>query len=373
MILATFLLTSCVEEYWPDLDKYENILVVDALIHDGKGPFEINISRSAALDMPVFNGVANATVKIKCDDGTETVCQQQERGYYFTPENFKCEKGKQYQLYIKTMQGDIYESVFSTLPETIEIDHADAVIETQPDPEYYYERPGAQFYITSKRAPIDSAYYLWNMTETFEYHSDFRIYYVFDGYLRDMLNRDSLKVCYRTMEVPEFFTHSTINQQSPEVLNFPLNFVDNESRRLAIKYSLMIKQFSISSDDYKFWSSVEDQNTEQGGLYSTQPYQIRGNIHSISNPDEPVIGNFTVAACDSVRIMFEPPAGLDFNYPVCGIDTSAYMEFGEIIFSPPNSWPVYATQDPWGIPVLINQDCMDCTLRGGTLQKPEFW
>ncbi|PLW99310.1 MAG: hypothetical protein C0593_03475 [Marinilabiliales bacterium] len=77
MILATFLLTSCVEEYWPDLDKYENILVVDALIHDGKGPFEINISRSAALDMPVFNGVANATVKIKCDDGTETVCQQQ--------------------------------------------------------------------------------------------------------------------------------------------------------------------------------------------------------------------------------------------------------------------------------------------------------
>jgi hypothetical protein len=108
-------------------------------------------------------------------------------------------------------------------------------------------------------------------------------------------------------------------------------------------------------------------------LYATQPYQVRGNIHSISNPEEPVIGNFTVASCDSVRIMFEPPSGMDFDYPVCGIDTSAYMEFAEIIFSPPNSWPVYATQDPWGIPVLINQDCMDCTLRGGTLEKPEFW
>jgi hypothetical protein len=373
MFLAAFLLTSCVEEYWPDLEKYENILVVDAIIHDGKGPFEINISRSATLDMPVFNGVANATVIIKCSDGTETVCQQRERGYYFTPENFKCEKGKHYQLYIKTMQGEIYESVLSELPETIEIDHADVAVETQLDPEYYYEKPGAQFYITSKESPLDSAYILWSMTETYEYHSDFKIYYVFDGYLRDMLNRDSLKICYRTMDVPEFYTHSTINQQSSEVINFPLNFVDNESRRLAIKYSLLIKQFSINSDDYSFWSAVEEQNTNQGGLYATQPYQVRGNIHSISNPEEPVIGNFTVASCDSVRIMFEPPSGMDFDYPVCGIDTSAYMEFAEIIFSPPNSWPVYATQDPWGIPVLINQDCMDCTLRGGTLEKPEFW
>ena len=373
MALMLLFFTGCVEEYWPEMNKYESVIVVDGLIHNGEGPYTITLSRSARPDKPVFNGVANAQVSIHDHLGAEVKLTALERGTYVTPAEFKAEAGILYQLQIVTAQGERYASDFESLPEPVGIDTVQAEVEYHTDPRGYYVKPGVQFYVSTEAAINDSACFYWRLTETFEFHADFEIYYVFDqGILREMLHRDSLRVCYRTLAIPEIFTYNTVNMNSPALVHFPLNFTDTESRRLSVRYSLLIDQYTVSQKHYTFWNSVEQQNDGQGGLYSTQPFQIQGNMHCSSNPEQPVSGNFTVAGHTAMRIFVDPPIGVNYYYPECTIDTSAMEEFYSIRSYPPLSWPVYATRDENGIPALPNQSCMDCTV-SGTLEKPDFW
>jgi len=320
LFLLPLLFNSCVEEYWPEIDKYDNILVVDGIIHNEAGPYTIKLSRSSRVDKPVYNGVAQATVKIFDDTGSEILLTEQERGTYLTPENFRAYAGNSYYLYIKTVQGEEYESTLSTLPESIGIDTVFHQIEYQNDPQYYYEKPGVQFYVSTHEAASDSTYILWQLTETFEYHADHLIYYVFEGFLREMLHRDSLRVCYRTLDIPQIFTQNTLTLQNPVLQNIPLNFVDTETKRLQARYSLLVKQYHINSSDYNYWNNLKNINNSQGSLYSTQPYPVKGNIHNINNPEEPVLGNFTVAGVDHKRVFVTRPSGISFYYGVCDIN-----------------------------------------------------
>ena len=118
---------------------------------------------------------------------------------------------------------------------------------------------------------------------------------------------------------------------------------------------------------------MRKQNDDQGGLYTNQPYQIRGNVSNQDNPNEPVLGNFTVASVTEKRIFVDRPWLLPMYYPVCEITEVDIENFATIYLSPPQSWPVYATITLGGTPALPNQECMDCRKEGGTIEKPEFW
>jgi hypothetical protein len=43
---------SCIDEYWPELDKYEHLLVVDGLITDDPGPYLIRLSLTSNVKDP---------------------------------------------------------------------------------------------------------------------------------------------------------------------------------------------------------------------------------------------------------------------------------------------------------------------------------
>jgi hypothetical protein len=62
------------------------------------------------------------------------------------------------------------------------------------------------------------------------------------------------------------------------------------------------------------------------------------------------------------------------RYPVCVLTEADYMNFGTIFLTQPWEWPQFATIDNngvWAYPV--NQECFDCRLKGGTIEKPDFW
>jgi hypothetical protein len=155
---------------------------------------------------------------------------------------------------------------------------------------------------------------------------------------------------------------------------FPLNYVSTETRELSIRYSLFVEQLTISEGAFNFWSSIREQNSEAGELYTRQPYQIRGNISNPDDPDELVLGYFMAAGTKSKRIFLNRPMPpVNMRYPVCTLTEADYMNFGTIFLTKESEWPVYATFDNNGGNALPGQECMDCTLSDGTIVMPEFW
>ena len=83
---------------------------------------------------------------------------------------------------------------------------------------------------------------------------------------------------------------------------------------------------------------------------------------------------------DAERIFVKAPY---YYHLQCGADTLKYNIKRYIENSDPDFWPLYFTYvyfpnpDPYGEAIealaLVNQDCLDCTKRGGVAVKPDFW
>jgi hypothetical protein len=138
-----------------------------------------------------------------------------------------------------------------------------------------------------------------------------------------------------------------------------------------------VKQYAISEKAYNYWSAVQRQSQNTGGLYETQPVSITGNIHCIDNPEEVVLGYFMVCSYTEKRIFISR----DFEFPVytppCqpyGLDAQSLTIF--LSNYRPEDYPVYlinlseTSMGPWD---FAEQTCFDCTKLGGSVTKPDFW
>lgn len=370
-----FVFSSCVEKYWPELKKYENALVVDGTISNNPGPYTVKLSLSSDINDPRFIPYSGSVVSISDDIGNSEILSEEEPGVYKTsPDGIQGICGRKYKIDIKTPDNKSYYSDFEELKTPTEIDSVYSLVEFQHDPDLYYDLTGLQFYVDTKVAKNDTNYYFWRLEETYEYHSSFFIRYIFDGAIKPFYNEDSLYYCWKSKKNDKIYTYNTVNLSTPKIVGFPLNYVTSETRELSVRYSLLVKQLTVSKTIYDFWNSLENQNSEQGSLYSSQPYQVRGNIFNTNNHDESVMGFFIVAGISEKRIFVNRPGPpIKFHYSKCILDDADKEAFLYIGYSAKSYWPIYATQDQGGAPALPNQECLDCTKRGGSIIKPDFW
>ena len=112
-----------------------------------------------------------------------------------------------------------------------------------------------------------------------------------------------------------------------------------------------------------------------GGLYDLTPSSVNSNVYCLDNPDEQVLGYFSVSSSTSKRLFIkENFAGIFTPYTdrVCISDT---------IFSPAQvpslnvySWVIieHLLQPPQYRVITRTKGCYDCTVRG-TDTPPDFW
>ena len=63
-----------------------------------------------------------------------------------------------------------------------------------------------------------------------------------------------------------------------------------------------MKQYSISQNAYRFLRLVKQQAEISGSIFDPPPATLRGNMLSLDNPDEVVLGYFIAAGETSERI-----------------------------------------------------------------------
>jgi hypothetical protein len=364
------MIPSCVDEYWPVLSKYENLLVVDGLITDAPGPYTVRLSFSSVVKNPKEIPCSGCQVTFYDDSGDSEMLTEEYPGTYVTSSSgIRGVPGHKYMIRIYTPEGKTYESPFQELKTPIGIDSVYAIVEYHQTAESYHDLVGYQFYINTHLAEQDTNYYLWQLEETYEYTSDFTIDYIYIGHVVQFHDFDSVYRCWKTENVYGVFTSSTIGLAEPRLVKFPLHYVDTETRRLFIRYSLFVRQLTIDKEAFRFWDEIRNLISENDMLYTKQPFQVRGNINNVEDSNEPVLGYFTVAGQSQRRVFFDRPLDAPFYFYKC----EPLNDLRLVFVSPSYSWPIYLTIDKNGRLAWGSNGCFDCTLSGGTTTKPDFW
>lgn len=372
IVLLCLCLPACEEYFLPELDGFEAVLVVDGAITDMPGPYTIKLSYSSGILPADQRAVEGATVVIMEEGGIQEILTEEQPGQYVTSENgIQGTTGKSYKINITLQDGTQYDSDYQEMPAPIAIDSVGANFE------YHYlsieepEVPGYQFHITTQLAENSKNYLVWSMEATYKYHSDFTIDYTFDQRgITPYPNPSEFKTCWRTDQVNEVFSFNTAALSQPKIEELPLHFVRADQREFSIRYSLLVKQFTVNEAAFTFWNNLQRQIESQESLYNTQPFQIRGNLYNPDKPDETVLGYFMVAGQNDKRIFVDRPTALDEPFSYCEPD---YMSYGMIGFMHRSNWPINVYEDEWGDRALGNEECFDCRKLGGTISRPEFW
>jgi len=373
-ILALLLMYACIKPYNPLIESNaENKYVVSGRITDMEGWQEVNVSVSSPIENPEYIPVSGCYVNILNDKGNVFPMPEESPGKYrvwlgqeyLTP-------GTAYKVTVYTPENELIESSYDTLLQGAPLDSVYYFIEDVPtsDPSVFLR--GMQFYVNLNAPDVECRNYRWEVVESWEFHSAFPAEYYYDGDFHQIIPPDySNSVCWANGLVKNVYTLSTKSLSENVFIKYPLQFVDGHTSRLGILYSILVRQLALGVNAYNYWEQVRINNTEQGGLYEQQPFVIKGNLANLTNPDKEVLGYFYAASESSRRYFYKDIEGLELDFTdYCNEDllgNLGWKQFNK------NDYPVYYHFNSQHALRILNNECVDCRLMGGSTTKPGFW
>ena len=383
-ILLLLILTcgSCIEPFEPVIEEYQKVLVINGKITDQPGIHYVEISRSSPYNKPSYQPVEGCVVMVTDENGEMIHFLERKSGKYSAdiPGSFLA-VGKAYSLQVFTPYPDPREycSEYDTLLACPPIDSIYYEVETRETSDPDFILGGIQFYMDMTGTASDSRNIMWQLEETWEYWAA-----LFSQYIRrkgeevtPFHSNEFFYKCWNTYPIREVYTETTRNLSINALKRHSLNFVSNETDRLKITYSLLVKQQSLTRRSYVYWEKMKAQSGETGGLYENQPSSAIGNICNTTNPDEVVLGIFYATQQRTKRIMVDNVSSenslFEFKIPYLTCE----WESATGTFQSGSDFPYYLKSAYWtgyGPPYLTaDQICFDCRIRGGINVKPDYW
>jgi len=374
ILLAMLILGGCIKPYQPEFKtEATQRYVVQGMVTNQEGWQEVNISVSSSLTDPGFIPLNGCEVEIIDDLNQRFSLDDDGQGNYkvwMSAEYLVI--GRSYKLGIHLPNGEVLESSFDQMQEVPEVDEVYYEIKEIPTSDPDENQMGIQIYIDLEATENQSKYYRWRLSETWEYHAAYPKEFYFDGMVQQVIPPDySLMYCWKTQFVDEIYTLSTKNLTENSYTKFPLQYISNETDRLAIMYSMYIQQIALSEEAYTFWDQLRENNSIGEGLYGEQPMAIQGNIVNISKPDHKVLGFFQASSISTKRVFIEPVDHLVLDFSDGCSPRDLLKGLSEIS---PYMYPVHLmTVNGTWVPTLLSNSCIDCTILGGSIEKPNFW
>ncbi len=383
-------LGSCLDPYSVNIDGYDNLLVVDGLITDEDKEHQIILRRSTSdISMPSAYE-PNATVKIIEDSGIEHLLSEVNPGIYKTDKNsFQAILGKTYALSIQTSDGKQYTSNPCELLPHSRLDRIHYKKNVKWDINEEYQNEGLSIYVDG--SGVMDSYVRWIYEEDWKFNVPYPERWIYDENKELQSITPMNQFCWSKEWSINANVHSFQNQINPKILNKEVQFVPTGlSNKMSIRYSILVKQLTISRAEYEFWSQLKESTENVGGVFASQPYSIKGNVRNVADETEPVLGYFQVGSVVSERIYINKADVTDLDLPMVspteGCRLDSFLVDGISYFSPYQIYeeqvlngslnfhePVYAdaSMDVIGLLLSINM-CADCTLKG-VIDPPDFW
>ncbi|MDB5145125.1 MAG: hypothetical protein JWQ66_3838 [Mucilaginibacter sp.] len=400
LILLTAIIAGCRKPYNPVvLSTGTGYLVVEGVINSGSDSTFIKLSRTVTLSGKTSaSPELSALVTVEGDQNTSYPLKETGDGNYSCA-GLNLNSSHKYRLDIKTSNGKQY------LSDYVEVVNSPPIDSVHYDTQGSIAGPGLNIYADTHDATNQIRYFRWDYQETWIIHPAFESVYKSNGdtvLARDMVN-DNIYTCWLSDTSSSIVLGSTAKLARSVITNNIITAIASTSEKLGDKYSIIVKQYALTPDAYNFFVNLK-KNTEQlGSIFDAQPSEISGNIHSVSNPSEPVIGYVSVGSTSSQRVFIkkgdlsEPWVFTPFysdcviakddahQLPCCyyaiPIGNQLVNQVDEFInFDKDGGYsnpliPLTPIPNPGGPPLgytATTLECADCTIRGSN-KMPAFW
>lgn len=363
-------LVACKKAYDPpEIRTTTNFLVVDGSITCGNSAVtSIIVSRTTNLgDSVPFRPELNASLSIEQEQGNVFPVAEQGDGVYRS-QPLNLDPSKKYRLQIRTAGNKIYLSEYVTAKTSPPIDSIT-----------WKQDGDATISVHTHDPSNNTRYYRWEFNETWTYASLFHAEWIVkDNWISVHDSVTQIDSCWRTENSNNIVVGSSVALAEDVISDFPVTTIPQHNEKLGKRYSILVKQYAVTEEAFRYLQLIQ-KNTEQlGTLFDAQPSQLKGNIQSADNPNEPVIGYISASTVTEKRIFIQHDQLTDWK-PTYSIESCGAPI---IINQNPVDYRIWDYPDPTytilyyimgGTMAIIKKPCIDCRERGGVNVKPTFW
>ena len=269
LVIGSIFFASCEDLIEVDVPNGETKLVVEALLYDTDSSHLIKLSTTAPyFDINPTPRVTGAVVYLLADNGDSISFAEKTFGTGNYWADFKIKDSTKYYLNIVTPGGKKYrsfsEQLFRVPP--LELYQNDEFLDSIGD----FRKQGYYVSLRTQEPEGVGDYYRWIVFVNGEKLIDPQFFWVADDLLVDGNVID---------EFPQFFIYGMLPGDSVE-----------------------IHQTSISARSYHYWVLLQEQVFNQGSPFDTPPASIEGNITNLTDPNEVVLGLFSLSRLEKDQI-----------------------------------------------------------------------
>lgn len=409
IISGLMLLNSCIEELPIEtVSDFESVLVVEGTITNEFKQQEIKLSRSFELDSLGPRPERSAMVSVIGSNGFNMSFNESEPGLYVSNDSFSAEQNVDYHLEITTNNGRQYTSSDVRLTQATPIDDLYAVRDFNENGE-----EGVSIYVDAFDPTGSSKFYRYTYEETYEIiapeYSPYELHInnddfpyppeviqglteseIIEFFVTREFRPEQEQICYNTVASNSIIIENTNQFVEDRINGFRVRFISRENYIMSHRYSILVNQYIQSPQAHEFYKSLKEISETETIFSTTQPGFLNGNVSSVTNDNEKVVGFFEVATVDSKRIYFNyadlfPGEDLPPYYIRCDAFFTpdlfqADPLTGEIGNSPIQTAIIqgrqyWAENDEGGFfqpYYMVLPECGDCTFLGET-EVPDFW
>lgn len=355
---------SCKEPYVPPNGSLAHpLLVVDANL-EPTGTTSITLSRTTNLNDPaVIRTENNAVVTVEGKDNSLFSLTNRGNGVYTG--NLNLTINNEYRLKIKNAGkeylSDWVKTIFNPPLDSIS---------------WKEEEDGVHISVNTNDPTHTSKYFRWDYNETWEIRSLYFSEFIFtNGALRRrILPGEDVSVCWKFSPSTQIFLANSERLQSGIISQVPIAFIPRGDEKLLVRYSIIAKQYALEKEAYNFFEIMKKNTEDIGSFFGPLPSELRGNIHCLTDAEEPVIGFVTSSASTQKRIFIEASDVSNWTqFHSCeeilvrnNRDSIAAAADGGLI-------AVYYLTPPTNKYLFTTPYCADCKSRGGINVKPLYW
>lgn len=379
------LLMGCEEPIEPSVNGFDDLLVVEGLISDQQERQSISLARTSMLNDSTRRVETGANVRVAVSDGTIHEFAEEAPGIYRSKSIFGADFTNTYQLLITTKGGKEYTSNKVPLTASSPIDSLWAEFKVEVVSEGLRGQGMFTFYLKNKNTRGQTEYYRWEWKEIYKIRltlpSRWKWLGGADFEFRDESNYETQEeYCFRSAANPSLLLGSTENQNM-QLLRHPIHSVSTKSRKIVHRYLFELTQYGLSATARDYWEDVDRLSRNQGSLFDEQPGTLVGNILSLSEPSETVLGIFEVSQKSTRKVYYIPSdfygQGLvliHYSWVDCQDSELITPGWGKEEAFMQRYSSTYELQDYYDCcgPRFVTKDCGLCT-RYGTNIEPEEW
>ncbi len=372
-IFLGIIYTSCKKIYNPPAINIDNrFLAIDgSLVNSTDSPSVFRLSRTTKLtdSTLAYYPETGATVSVEDSSGGSFTFTETGPGKYFS-NPLSLNTSDKYRLKITTSSGEDYVSDYVEVKQTPPIDSIT-----------WRQQNDVNIYLDTHGPSNNTKYYRWDFTETWQYEAPLQAELSQNnGALFYVDSTNQTFDCWRSLNSSAILTGTSIALNQDVISKEPIATIPQNSQKISIRYSILVKQYAITPDAYQYYSILKKNTENLGSIFETQPTQLFGNIHSVENPSEVVIGFFTASSVQQKRIFISKDDVSNWNF----VDSNRECDEKIIAHAPlpdPRFY-VYDYPDPNYYPYyfcgstclyIARRECVDCRVKGGVNHKPSYW